>query len=118
MIARRVFPLHPVCAECEVAPAVERHHWDGDATHNVVTNILPVCRRCHMRLDGRLNALKPRERQPLAVAAASALRRAQTHCVRGHPLAGDNLAFDPQGKRVCRACSAIHSRAYRARRNI
>lgn len=28
----------------------------------------------------------------------------KTHCKHGHPLEGDNLYVDPEGKRKCRAC--------------
>ena len=33
----------------------------------------------------------------------------QTHCLRGHPLSGDNLRFIPRrgGERVCKACGDI-----------
>jgi hypothetical protein len=55
--ARRWFPLPTVCCECEVAPATERHHLDGNPLNNT-NNVLPVCRRCHMRLDGRLDHIQ------------------------------------------------------------
>ena len=38
------------CAECEVAPAVLRHHWDGDPLNNAVTNVVFLCKRCHQRI--------------------------------------------------------------------
>jgi hypothetical protein len=38
----------------------------------------------------------------------------QTHCLRGHPLSGDNLHMQDRGNghcyRVCRACSALRAR--------
>lgn len=43
----------------------------------------------------------------------------QTHCVKGHLLAGDNLRFstkrDGHTRRVCVACHREHTAAYRAR---
>jgi hypothetical protein len=43
-----------------------------------------------------------------AVAAAAVVRRARTHCKRGHPLSGENLQIyiNPRGQRarVCKAC--------------
>lgn len=43
----------------------------------------------------------------------------QTHCVKGHPLAGDNLRYSPKNdgstRRVCMACHREHAKAYRAR---
>lgn len=43
----------------------------------------------------------------------------QTHCVKGHELAGDNLRFsrksDGHTRRVCMTCHRAHTAAYRAR---
>ncbi|MFC7983865.1 hypothetical protein [Streptomyces sp. NPDC057336] len=42
---------------------------------------------------------------------------AQTHCKRGHELAGDNLYVLPKsGRRVCRACQQIRATAYYQRK--
>lgn len=53
--AQRRFPALGTCAECEVAPARDRHHWDGNTFNNAPTNVVPLCRRCHQRIDGRLD---------------------------------------------------------------
>ena len=45
------------CERCG-KPGVERHHIDGDTSNNVRSNILIVCRRCHMAVDGRLEKLR------------------------------------------------------------
>lgn len=34
-----------------------------------------------------------------------------THCVRGHPLSGDNLYVTKQGQRHCRTCHCLRQRA-------
>jgi hypothetical protein len=39
------------------AAAVDRHHVDGDTSHNARSNVRFLCRRCHMEADGRLAAL-------------------------------------------------------------
>jgi hypothetical protein len=66
--ARRMFPdLGPCEANCG-ADAVERHHIDGDTGNNVRSNLMFLCRRCHMIEDGRLDALR-------AVALANAARQ-------------------------------------------
>ena len=42
----------------------------------------------------------------------------RTHCKRGHPLFGDNLALYPgktPSKRCCRTCQAMHRRAWELR---
>jgi len=59
--ARRWFAL-TTCAECEVVPATERHHWDGNAANNAPTNVVALCRRCHMRIDGRLETFREQAR--------------------------------------------------------
>lgn len=45
----------------------------------------------------------------------SALNAAKTHCVREHPLAGDNLYTTPGGRRMCRTCQKDREKAYRER---
>jgi 5-methylcytosine-specific restriction endonuclease McrA len=34
-------------------PAIDRHHVDGNTSNNAPENIRRLCRRCHMREDGR-----------------------------------------------------------------
>lgn len=41
------------CKECG-NPKSERHHVDGNTANNSEENIAILCRRCHMRQDGRL----------------------------------------------------------------
>jgi hypothetical protein len=47
-----------------------------------------------------------------AIDAAAAMRRAMTHCKRGHPLSGENLFINQAGSRGCRECRRIHKRTY------
>jgi hypothetical protein len=106
--ARRLLPVIGVCAECERAPATERHHWDGDAGNND-RNVVPVCRRCHMRLDGRLDAA-------LATLPVGWMRNL-TECKRGHPFTPENTYINAKGDRICRTCKREYERAaYRAGR--
>lgn len=42
-------------------------------------------------------------------------QRAQTECLRGHPLSGDNLYVDPKGRRTCRACARARKAESRQR---
>lgn len=53
--ARYRYELGP-CESCG-EPGTDRHHKDGKTTHNEPENISILCRRCHMRLDGRMAAL-------------------------------------------------------------
>lgn len=41
---------------------------------------------------------------------------AKTHCLRGHPLAGDNLIIRNRGSRECRTCVREKDRLYRERK--
>lgn len=52
--ARRMYSLGP-CERCGAA-GTERHHKDANPGNNHKSNIMIVCRRCHMTVDGRLNA--------------------------------------------------------------
>ena len=90
--AGRLIPLTGrVCAECEVAPATDRHHWDRDATNDDPTNIVLLCDPCHHRIHKQL----------------------ATHCRRGHPFDAANTGWTTKGTRFCRTCM----RAARARWN-
>ena len=81
--ASQLFPLKDkLCDQCG-AKATDRHHIDGDPTHNVVENIQFLCRRCHMTLDGRLGRLKDR---------ISRLNTDPEHQRRGGQIAGKQRA--------------------------
>lgn len=56
--ARR-YPVKGVlCQRCEKLPSHDRYHKDGNLDNIDPENIMLVCRRCCMELDGRLDALK------------------------------------------------------------
>lgn len=52
---RKQYPLIGNCERCSL-PATERHHIDGDSCNNLRKNVQFLCRRCHMAIDGRLEA--------------------------------------------------------------
>jgi 5-methylcytosine-specific restriction endonuclease McrA len=54
--ARKLYPLG-ACEGCG-APASDRHHRDENPRNNSRGNISQLCRRCHMKVDGRLERLK------------------------------------------------------------
>jgi len=54
--AIRATPLAALCERCKKRPASERHHVDGNTCNNARENLLQLCRTCHMKLDGRLEA--------------------------------------------------------------
>ena len=53
-IARRLYdPTGSLCCRCLDAPAVERHHIDGDTTNNAPENVEMLCHSCHSVLTNR-----------------------------------------------------------------
>lgn len=64
-----------------------------------------------------LEAVTPRHNTIITGKSMVAQQAAQTHCLHGHPLVGDNLFPSAlvKGRRACRACgrvkAAIHARA-------
>ncbi|SRR5258706_4577355 len=74
-IARELFPVLEKCenAGCN-ADAVDRHHIDGNTYHNERENLMFLCRKCHMEIDGRLAVLasystnrKPKPSKPCSI---------------------------------------------------
>ncbi len=59
-IARRTFK-GTVCEKCS-SPAKDRHHKDGNTSNNDESNIMVLCRKCHMLEDGRLTRFRTRKR--------------------------------------------------------
>ena len=45
------------CQICGTNKKLETHHLDGNKRNNVIENLIKVCRKCHMNLDGRINNL-------------------------------------------------------------
>ena len=55
--ALRLFKDVGPCVMCGAIRS-ERHHVDGNTANNEPANVVVVCRRCHMRADGRLDTFK------------------------------------------------------------
>lgn len=55
---RRLYPDIGPCVLCGDTYS-ERHHIDGNTANNEPENIAVLCRRCHMKSDGRLSKLAP-----------------------------------------------------------
>lgn len=113
--AIRAFPEIGPCEMCGAARA-ERHHRDGNTANNAPSNIAPLCRKCHMAKDGRLEEFSKmaKTRVADAISASAAKRRSRTHCKNGHPLAGANL-YTHNNKRSCKTCQRASAKAYRER---
>lgn len=54
--ARGLYPHIGICEECNQNRATERHHIDKDEGNNRRDNVMFLCHRCHMKIDGRLSA--------------------------------------------------------------
>lgn len=114
--ALRLYPSVGPCTICGFAKA-ERHHKDGNTANNEASNIEVVCRRCHMNMDGRLQAvqLAAKDRQKLACERAAELRRARTKCLNGHSFAVVGFRLNKKGARICRSCEQEAKRRYLAK---
>lgn len=53
--AIRWYPIDRPCERCGTEEKLERHHIDADPGNNARSNIMIVCRRCHMEIDGRIS---------------------------------------------------------------
>lgn len=45
------------CQNCDRKYTLETHHIDGNKRNNNPNNLLKLCRRCHMLIDGRFKNL-------------------------------------------------------------
>jgi hypothetical protein len=51
-----------ICERCG-KPAIDRHHGDSNTLNNSQNNLVGLCRRCHMSIDGRLSRLIERNKK-------------------------------------------------------
>jgi|SRR5208337_470498 len=47
-----------VCSHCGSLERIEIHHINNNRRDNRLENLMPLCRSCHIRIDGRSNRLK------------------------------------------------------------
>jgi hypothetical protein len=104
--ARENYVLPALCQECGVAPATQRHHRDGHTANNEPDNIAFVCSRCHMTIDGRLDAFSQR------LATAWSPRREPQD---PKPCAECGQPSKPLTRGLCKRCYGRRYRQSRAR---
>ena len=97
----RTHNAHRAVWETAVGPIEKGLHLDHLCRNPACVN------PAHMEVvTARVNAMRS--------TAPTAVNARKTHCVRGHPLNGENLLVDPKnGKRRCRACADIYRAAHR-----
>ena len=117
--ALRWYPELGPCIKCG-SPRSERHHKDRDTANNEAGNIQPLCRKCHMKGDGRLDKLIEGTPSAInkAISAAAKIRKNREVCKRGHPLSGFNLYINPKGARCCKECQRIAVRKYLEKKDV
>lgn len=91
---RSRYPLPDYCERCMEARPVDRHHLDGDPSNNVPENVLAVCRRCHMQIDGRW--------EKFVAAGREAAIRSRTE---SKPCSECGRRMKPLRKGLCGACN-------------
>ena len=79
-----------------------RIRFVGDERTAVIYAIAPF--------DGGKSRPVPEHVRERGIVAAAKRRKELTHCLRGHPLSGDNLRVNKTGSRVCRTCERLHKR--------
>lgn len=98
---------------------VKAHRFAYALVHGAIPAGLQIHHRCEDPAccnPDHLELVSPREHQarhPLSGATAG--KREQTHCKRGHPLAGENV-YRYRNRRKCRACNALRQREYVSRK--
>lgn len=93
--AQRMYDLGP-CERC-AEPAVDRHHKNGNTADNSRSNVEILCRRCHMTVDGRLDAFV-------------ALARKNSQPQPAKPCAICSKPYKPLRKGRCAACNEYRRR--------
>lgn len=68
---------------------------------------------CRVRACVNPEHLEPVTNRENLMRSALTIVQVKTHCLRGHPLEGENLGFRPKGARYCRECGRIAERKYR-----
>lgn len=102
--AGRVRRVHQLVMEAFVGPRPEGQlirHLDGDCTNNTLANLA-----YGTNSENQLDRVRHGRHH----------HSERTHCGKGHPFSGENLAFNTRGARRCRACAAARNRAARVRR--
>ncbi|WP_407166607.1 hypothetical protein [Bradyrhizobium sp. ORS 111] len=111
---------HHQCKICcdlteEDAASLMRQAREGVALKRMVTapgkdrNSLKRYRENNPEWDATFTPLIQANSLAIRIAGTKRLKQAITHCLRGHPLSGENIYYMKNGARQCRACMAYRS---------
>lgn len=76
-----------------------------------------LCRNKACCNPDHLEVVTARENVRRSPVAPAAINARKTHCIKGHPLAGENLFLNSKGRRVCRTCQRDRqTKAYAAKK--
>lgn len=106
--------------------AVNGHHKLAHrATYELLVGPIPdglvidhLCRVPHCVNPGHMEpvTLGENSRRGVGIKHAAEIRRARTHCKRGHEFTPENTYINSRGCRVCRTCQRMHGRAHDLKR--
>jgi hypothetical protein len=94
-----------------------RHDGRTRSTHRVMYEILvgPIPEGLHLdHLCKYTRCCNPAHLEPVTqlVNAQRTEQATKTHCLRGHPLSGENLVINSAGRRVCVTCKSAAQKRY------
>lgn len=108
------------CVRDASGRTVRVHRWVYEHLVGPVSEGLDLDHLCRVRACANPAHLEPvtRRLNTLRGQTIAASEAAQTHCLRGHELAGDNLYTRPgvRPRRVCRTCKRDRAHEYEARK--
>lgn len=92
------------------------HRWAWTQAHGAVPEGLELDHLCRTPACVRPDHLEPvTHAENVRRGRGGDWARSKTHCPQGHPYDESNTYYPQPNRRICRACSAAHGRAYRRR---
>lgn len=93
------------------------HRWAYEHLVGPIPDGLVIDHLCRNRAcvnPEHLEPVSPSENvmRGIGPAVTSAMRRAMTHCLRGHPLDGEEVRVGPYGYRLCLQCKRLKAREH------